>query len=97
MDISLKKRKSIYNGIDLDVEEYASLDNIKMLINQLDGDFGSEFIISMAPVQSSLQQDYPGMGGFIYKDLYNTKEGQRINYFNGQFYDDYDYEYYIYI
>ena len=81
-------------GIDLDVEEYASLDNIKMLINQLDGDFGSEFIISMAPVQSSLQQDYPGMGGFIYKDLYNTKEGQRINYFNGQFYDDYSVESY---
>ena len=43
----------------------------------------------MAPVQSSLQQDYPGMGGFVYKNLYNSPQGQRINYFNGQFYGDY--------
>ena len=77
------------DGIDLDVEEYVSLDNIKMLINKIDEDFGKDFIISMAPIQSSLQQNQPGMGGFIYKDLYQSKEGQRINYFNGQFYSDY--------
>ena len=83
------KEHPVIDGIDLDIEEYVSLDNVKMLINQVDKDFGNDFIISMAPIQSSLEQDEPGMGGFVYKDLYKTKEGQRINYFNGQFYDDY--------
>ena len=42
----------------------------------------------MAPLGYSLENDYPGMGGFIYKDLYNQKEGQRINWFNCQCYSD---------
>ena len=28
----------------------------------------------MAPLLSSLQQDIPGMGGFIYKDLFTLKK-----------------------
>ena len=43
----------------------------------------------MAPIQNSLQTDTPGMGGFVYKDLLNCKEGEFIDYFNGQFYSDY--------
>ena len=89
------KSNKIICGVDLDVEETASLDNIKMLIDRLDKDFGKDFIISMAPVQSSLQQNYPGMGGFVYKNLYNSTQGHRINYFNGQFYDDYSSNAYI--
>jgi len=79
----------VIKGIDLDIEEYVSLDNVKKIINQIDNDFGDDFIISMAPVQGSLQEDVPGMGGFIYKKLYESDEGKRINYFNGQFYGDY--------
>ena len=82
------KNHNVIGGIDLDVEEEASIENIKMLIDRLNTDFGKDFIISMAPVQGSLEYDIPGMGGFIYKDLYNSTEGQRINYFNGQFYYD---------
>ena len=43
----------------------------------------------MAPVQSSLEEDAPGMGGFIYKDLWLSPEGSLIDYFNGQFYGDF--------
>ncbi len=82
---TIKKHPEIV-GIDLDVEEEVELDNIKMLINKIDQEFGKDFIIAMAPVQGSLQYDDPGMGGFIYKDLFKSDEGQRINYFDGQFY-----------
>jgi len=83
------------NGIDLDIEEEVTLDNCKKLINRIHTDFGDDFIIAMAPLGSSLGNDEPGMGGFIYKDLYTSPEGQYINYFNGQFYGSYqpsDYE-----
>ena len=86
--------KKIIKGIDLDVEEYVNLNDIKALIRNLKADFGKDFIISMAPVQSSLQENYPGMGGFIYKNLYDSPEGKMIDYFNGQFYSDYTKESY---
>ena len=75
-------------GIELDIEEIIELENIIMLINKIKTDFGSDFIISMAPIQSSLEYDTPGMGGFIYKELYNNV-GDKIDYFNVQFYFDY--------
>ena len=82
-------QKQIITGIDLDIEEGVKLDDVKKLIRQIKNDFGNDFIIAMAPVQSSLQNDIIGMGGFIYKDLYDSEEGKSIEYFNGQFYYDY--------
>lgn len=73
-------------GVDLDVEEYVELTDIRRLIVDINDEFGTDFIIAMAPLGSSLMDDEPGMGGFSYKTLYKTPEGQRINYFNGQFY-----------
>lgn len=73
-------------GINLDVEEEVSLENIKKLICDLKGDCGPNFTITMAPIQSALQTNQPGMGGFSYKDLYNSAEGKYISWFNGQFY-----------
>ena len=86
----------VYNldGIDLDVEESVDLNNIKLLINRINQDFGKDFLITMAPIQSSLESDTPGMGGFIYKELFNSKEGNFIDYFNGQFYNDFSFEAY---
>lgn len=83
---TLIREKNIFDGIDLDVEEITPIENIQMLINRVNKDFGEDFIISMAPVAYSLESDTPGMGGFIYKNLLKSPEGQRINYFNGQFY-----------
>jgi hypothetical protein len=83
---TIKKHPCI-SGIDLDIEEEVDLLHVRRLINDIDDTFGSDFIITMAPLAYSLMNDIPGMGGFCYKDLYNTPEGQRINYFNGQFYN----------
>jgi hypothetical protein len=79
----------VISGIDLDIEEYVHINDIKRLMGDIRGDFGDKFIITMAPLGSSLQTDEIGMGGFIYKDLYNSPEGQYISWFNGQFYGSY--------
>merc|ERR1711871_325427 len=80
------KKRPFIKGIDLDVEEETNIDYIKLLINQIDNDFGKDFIITMAPVGVYLENNTKGMGGFSYQELFNTKEGERINWFNGQFY-----------
>jgi hypothetical protein len=76
------------SGVDLDIEEPVSLDNVKRLIGDIMTDF-PDYLLSMAPLQGSLEQDIPGMGGFVYKDLYLSPEGAYIDYFNGQFYSDF--------
>lgn len=90
---TLNAKFDIISGIDLDIEEEVDLSNIKMLMRDLKKDYPN-FTISMAPIQSSLENDSPGMGGFIYKDLWNSPEGKLIDYFNGQFYGDFDLESY---
>jgi len=86
--------KTWIQGIDLDIEESTTIENIKMLINQLQGDFGDDFIITMAPVSSTLQNDGSSMAGFNYKELYLSKEGKRINWFNTQCYNSFTCETY---
>jgi chitinase len=81
-------KKDIIDGIDLDIEEQVSITNVENLIKTIKTDFGSNFIVTMAPIQSSMQSDQSGMGGFIYKDLYKSC-GSYIDYFNVQCYYDY--------
>ena len=85
---NLLKSKPFISGIDLDIEENVKLEDIKMLINRLKKDFNN-IEISMAPLDSSLAEDVNGMGGFIYKDLFNSEEGKLINHFNVQSYYNY--------
>jgi chitinase len=73
------------NGIDLDIEETVTLQNVEMLIEQLHKDFGANFIITLSPVATDLEYGY-GLGGFNYKDLYTSPAGQYIAWFNTQFY-----------
>jgi len=73
------------NGIDMDIEENVSLSNAQMLIDQLNTDFGSQFVMTMSPVASAFWGG-ANLSGFSYQQLYQTPEGQRINWFNGQFY-----------
>ena len=61
------KSKNFIVGINLDVEEYTKIENIKMLINKINEDFGAGFLITMAPVSFALINDSPGMGGFVIK------------------------------
>lgn len=85
----LQDKSDIINGVDLDVEESTDIYQIEMLISKLKNDLGKEFKITMAPVQEALQTDSPGLGGFIYKDLYTSSVGREIEFFNCQFYNDY--------
>ena len=74
-----------FNGIDLDVEDGTETTiQIARLINQLRRDFGSSFIITLAPVATDLSQDF-GLSKIQYKQLFQN-EGSKINWFNVQFY-----------
>jgi hypothetical protein len=84
----LLNKKKIISGIDLDIEEGVEIENVKMLINNIKTDY-ENYTISMAPVQYALQNDNPGMGGFVYKDILESSVGKYIDYFNGQFYSSY--------
>ena len=86
--------KSWIKGIDLDIEEPVSIDNVKMLINRLVKDLGKDFIITMAPVSSTLTTDGSSYAGFHYKELYNSEEGSYIHWFNTQCYNSYTFETY---
>ena len=81
-------KRDLIDGVDLDIEEIVELDDVEKLINLIKNDFGASFMITMAPVQYSIENDVPGMGGFVYKDLY-LKCGHNIDYFNVQCYYDY--------
>ena len=69
-------------GINLDIEETVTMENIKKLISRLRSDFGGNFLISMAPVSSAMESDVPGMGGFVYKELFNSPEGEMVDFYN---------------
>ena len=81
----LEDEKISGKGIVLDVKDNDQVSNLEESIKK---DFGSSFIITLAPVQYSIENDVSGMGGFVYKDLYN-KCGYLIEYFNVQCYYDY--------
>ncbi|KAI4870955.1 glycoside hydrolase family 18 protein [Hypoxylon rubiginosum] len=72
-------------GLDLDVEEYFSLNGAIRLIDRLKADFGDDFIISLAPVASALTEGGGNLSGFNYFDL-EAQRGSSIAFYNGQFY-----------
>lgn len=80
-------------GVDLDIEENVDLNNVIKLVNALKTDFGNDFLISFAPVAFALQQNQPGLGGFLYNDLINIL-GDKIENLNTQFYYDFSVESY---
>lgn len=94
----IMSKSDLIDGVDFDVEEGIGLTDILKLIRDTMNVFDSNpiwkdpstglsnFIITMAPVSYSLESDTSGMGGFCYKELFKHIEGQRVNYFNGQFY-----------
>ena len=86
--------KSWIKGIDLDIEEHTSIDNVKMLINRLVKDLGNDFIITMAPVSSTMVSDGSSFAGFNYKELYLSEEGSHIRWFNTQCYNSFSIETY---
>ena len=81
----LLREKSWISGIDLDIEEETTLENVQMLIRHLVNDF-PDLTITMAPVSPSLEADGGSMAGFNYKTLYESPEGKHISWFNTQCY-----------
>ncbi|KAK2616190.1 hypothetical protein QQS21_000822 [Conoideocrella luteorostrata] len=71
-------------GLDLDVEQSMSQSGIERLVDKLRADFGSGFIITLAPVASALNGGN-NLSGFNYK-LLESRKGSKINFYNGQFY-----------
>ncbi|KAI9149461.1 chitinase [Paramyrothecium foliicola] len=73
------------DGLDLDVEEEMSLAGIIRLIDRLRGDFGKDFIITLAPVAYSLLDFTKNLSGFDYEAL-EVMRGKDIAWYNTQFY-----------
>jgi chitinase len=74
-----------FNGVDLDIEETFSLADTEHLISQLRTDFGSSFVITLAPVATDLSGGSAFSGGFSYKQL-ESDLGSQISWYNAQFY-----------
>lgn len=92
--LKMIKDRPWIQGIDLDIEELVTIENIQKLINSLIRDFGTEFIITMAPISSTLQNDGSSMAGFNYKQLYQSEEGKYIHWFNTQCYYSFSFDTY---
>jgi len=92
--IELIKEKDFINGINLDIEESIGLDDTITLIKKLREDLGNDFTISLAPVSFALVSNGQGLGGFSYADLMNSSVGHEIDFLNGQFYGDFNFDSY---
>ncbi|PSR81296.1 endo-N-acetyl-beta-D-glucosaminidase precursor [Coniella lustricola] len=55
-------------GMDLDVEQYMSQAGIERLVQRLNADFGEDFIITLAPVATALENS-ANLSGFNYTAL----------------------------
>ncbi|CEJ94273.1 hypothetical protein VHEMI09814 [[Torrubiella] hemipterigena] len=71
-------------GMDLDVEQSMSQSGINRLVEALYNDFGSNFLITLAPVASALRGG-ANLSGFDYSTL-DDNEGSKIAFYNAQFY-----------
>jgi hypothetical protein len=78
--------KYSFSGINIDIHEYLgndSLNKVKLLIQRLSLDFDmKKFSIIMTSLHSSFIFDGKGLGGFSYKDLYNSNEDKYIEFYN---------------
>ncbi|KAL1748736.1 glycoside hydrolase family 18 protein [Schizophyllum fasciatum] len=72
------------DGMDLDVEQSTDIEVVTRLITQLKADFGQDFLITLAPVASALQES-GNLSGFNYVDL-EHRVGGNISWYNAQFY-----------
>ncbi|KAI1266262.1 glycoside hydrolase [Xylariaceae sp. FL1019] len=79
-----------FDGIDLDIEDAGSanamtLEDTIHLIKRLRSDFGSDFIITLAPVSNALLSQSENVSKFSYQAL-EKQAGAEIDWYNAQFY-----------
>ncbi|KAI0147069.1 glycoside hydrolase [Xylariaceae sp. FL1272] len=82
--------KCDFDGIDLDIEDVDSanpmtLEDTINLIKRLRSDFGSDFIITLAPVSNALLSQSENVSQFSYQAL-EKQAGGDIDWYNAQFY-----------
>ncbi|TWU70915.1 hypothetical protein ED733_000512 [Metarhizium rileyi] len=77
-------RRFKLQGLDIDVEQRMSQAGIERLVDRLRSDFGTKFIITLAPVASALSNG-GNLSGFNYATL-ESRKGSKINFYNAQFY-----------
>jgi Glycosyl hydrolases family 18 len=77
-------KSSNLDGLDLDVEEEMSLRGIIRLIDRLRSDFGSDFLITLAPTASAMWGGRH-LSGFSYDEL-EKQRGNHIAWYNTMFY-----------
>lgn len=77
-------RRYHLDGIDLDIEEEMTLEGAVRLVKRLRADFGPDFIITMAPVDTALREGQ-NLSGFDYDALW-ARCGDEIDWLNVQFY-----------
>ncbi|KAK5119567.1 hypothetical protein LTR85_007395 [Meristemomyces frigidus] len=81
------------DGMDLDIEESVDMTCALALLQRLNADFGSDFILTMAPVASAMWPDGPGLSGFDYPTLdaqatdASRPNGKLVDWYNAQFYN----------
>ncbi|MGJ6980635.1 glycosyl hydrolase family 18 protein [Aestuariimicrobium soli] len=72
------------DGVDVDVEQDMALDDVIRIIDALRADFGPDFIIALAPVQTALVGG-KNLSGFDYDEL-ERRRGAVIDFHLVQFY-----------
>lgn len=78
------------DGLDLDIEEQVDVSCPLNLLRRLNQDFGTNFILTMAPVATDLQPSEYGLGGFSYSSLDSQAtasgkpNGKLVNWYNGE-------------
>lgn len=72
-------------GMDLDVEQSMSQSGITRLVERLYFDFGSDFIITLAPVATAMENE-ENLSGFSYTTL-ESVAGSDISFYNTQVYN----------
>ncbi|KAI1322499.1 glycoside hydrolase [Xylariaceae sp. FL0255] len=88
--INATLNKYEFDGIDLDIEDRGSPDAMTLndtvhLIKRLRDDFGSDFLITLAPTSDALLWASDSTAQFSYKDL-EKQAGSDIDWYNAEFY-----------
>ncbi|KAL1961621.1 hypothetical protein VTN77DRAFT_1396 [Rasamsonia byssochlamydoides] len=90
--VQILKNHSI-DGLDLDIEEDVPLSGPLQLLQQLNSDMGTDFILTSAPVASALTTNGPNINNLSYFDLdaqatdSSRPNGKLINWYNAQAYN----------
>ena len=75
-------------GMDLDVEQIMSQSGIERLVERLSSAFGSDFLVTLAPIATAITEPYStGLSGFDFQELDSDSNRTFISQFHNDFGD----------